>query len=312
MDLLKFYLKTWMAVALAVTTVLLAERSFAYSTPSHTFKSGSNELSVHTLVRYQSSEPVVLIGGGPGFTAWNLEPIQFSLFTKGYTSSLMDVAGMGENRSIQHTHWMQGWTEDFLSLIRSQSKPVTLIGHSWGSLMALHLTRTAPELIKKVILINPVDPELKSLDGIFDVIDARWQTHSEKKDVWDNAQLEPASDDEAKLNIIRRTVPAYFHDFKRGQRYAKMFKAKDIDPAINSQAWDEYRDNPIQKNDLANFSGSLHMIACQQDPLMPASSQGLNEYFPNIQSTLLDSCGHFPWVENPKAFEQSLLLHLKH
>jgi pimeloyl-ACP methyl ester carboxylesterase len=41
-------------------------------------------------------------------------------------------------------------------LIEAQGEPVHLVGHSYGGAVALHLARTSPALVRKLVLIEPV------------------------------------------------------------------------------------------------------------------------------------------------------------
>lgn len=257
---------------------------------------------------------VLLLGGGPGFSSWNLEPIQKQIAQMGWPTLLMDMVGIGENDHWQPNPVITTWIQQIHQVLRhatASSDSVVLVGHSWGALMAMLYQRAHPERIVKVILLNPVDPGKQAMQNLTAEIDQR--NRQEQKKPWDDdaawEQKTQVGMDEVEaitLKQITQVLPTYFMDYQKGQAYAKQFSVDDFDIDLNIQAWKEYDQNPIRYHDLQQAASDYYFLECKQDYLMPYN---LNAMQPNMtfQSLdLMDQCGHFPWIEQPAAFYQHL------
>lgn len=268
---------------------------------------------------------VFILGGGPGFSSWNLEPVQASIADLGHPTYLMDMLGIGENRSQKpvqqpiHTSSQQpvrlldSWIKQIAQLktATSPDRPVILVAHSWGALMAMLYTRQYPESVEKIILLNPVDPQKKAMAQLTDEIHER--NNREIKAQWDNEQawenvteFNEADLETVTLRQIQQVLPTYFLDYEQGKRYANQFTIKDFNIDLNIQAWKEYDETPILFSEINKWQKPLHFLECKQDYLMPYN---LNAMQPNINLTsvdLIDQCGHFPWIEQPNIFNRLL------
>lgn len=260
---------------------------------------------------------VFILGGGPGFSSWNLEPVQQTLADLGHKTYLMDMLGIGENRNQKPVQLLDSWVEQIAQLksTTSPNKPVILVAHSWGALMAMLYTRQHPEDVAKIILLNPVDPLKQAMAQLTDdihkrnshEINAQWDDESAWENVTDfnEADLEAVT-----LRQIQQVLPTYFLDYQQGREYAEQFTIKDFNIDLNIQAWKEYDAQPILFSEINSWQKPLHFIECKQDYLMP---HNLNAMQPNINLTsvdVIDQCGHFPWIEQPDTFRRTLSSYL--
>jgi pimeloyl-ACP methyl ester carboxylesterase len=253
---------------------------------------------------------VLILSGGPGFTAWNLLPLQQRMAQR-HRTLLFDMRGMGDQASLPLTQGrlLDQWIQDIEAVrIEKKIERWTLVGHSWGGLMALLYAKSYPERVSKLLLLNPVDPEKKGLVDILDRINERQAQF--KPDAWD-AEFEgkdstmkgfQATDESVRLYQIRHVLPTYFVDMAQGEAYAAQFTAQDFSPEINSRIWQEYDAQPFSKDDARRLTQPIIFADCDQDLLMPENQQGLKSYFPSMKSKVFKQCAHFPWVEQPKAF----------
>lgn len=298
----------------------------AFTSPSQTLTTAHNETLVYHELKAanQLDKPkpaIILLGGGPGFSSWNLEPIQTLLHSFGHSTYLMDMRGIGENADLA-THRLQKtitqlWVEDIDSLIQqlpqtSSQKPI-LIGHSWGALMAMLYTQQYPDHVSQLLLLNPVDPEKHAMRDLTENIhqknlQAQQITWDDEK-AWNNEVSELASELQAREiteRQITQVLPTYFYDYQQGQSYAKMFNHTDFDIELNVQAWKAYDANPITYEQIRNWHLPVDFLDCRQDSLMPENLQALENNQVLRKIIVLDKCSHFPWVEQPKAFEQAI------
>ncbi len=252
-------------------------------------------------VRCQGAgEPVYLIGGGPAFTTWNLEPIQGHL-RKHYRVCRWDMRGVGDNAGLTlppDKPALSVWLADMAAVLPPE--PVLLWGHSWGALQSLLFARQFPQRVRGLILSNPVDPALKSLEGI----ERKRYRHPELDSL---LSLDDMDTPKERRFAFREKIASYFLDGNQGWAYSAGFDSNDTNNALNVRIWDEYRQAPITDADMSCLTPKLaQLIFCRRDVLMP---ENLAEYVrtaPSAKRHVLSDCAHFPWEENPTAFYTSL------
>ena len=296
----------WITLLLA----LLVFNAWAggYSSPTSSYISDNQRLSYHALGN--GAHTVLILGGGPGFSSWNLTPLQQHL-SQNYRVLLMDMRGIGENRdaNYQIDQLLAQWVDDIEALRRyEQAGQFILVGHSWGALMAQVYARHHPTRIARLVLLNPVDPDLQALRPLIDRIDQRLRQAGlvDQTDPWDIPLTQDATD--LAQQQLNRVVPTYFFDIEQGKAYAKQFTPNDLSLEINHAIWPQYRQNPIQANELQTLAKrrAIELITCREDLLMPQALQGYQTLLPNISYQNLTDCAHFPWEEVPHAFYPAL------
>jgi len=261
---------------------------------------------------------VFILGGGPGFSSWNLEPIQLKIADMGHSVYLMDMLGIGENQAQKPTNLLEAWTAQIAQLKNhvANDTPVILLSHSWGALMAMLYTRAYPDDVEKIILLNPVDPHKKAMAHLTDEIHARnsQETNAQWDDesAWEHTtEFNEADLQTVTLRQIQQVLPTYFLDYEQGQTYAAQFTINDFNIDLNIQAWKEYDAKPVLFSEINAWQKPLHFLECKQDYLMPYNLDAMQ---PNINLSsvdIIDQCGHFPWIEQPERFYQTLQQYLK-
>ncbi len=244
---------------------------------------------------------VYLIGGGPAFTTWNLQPIQKRLRSH-YRVCRWDMRGVGDNAGSAfkpQVSVLSQWIRDMQDVLPQE--PVILWGHSWGALQILLFAEKSPERVRKLILSNPVDPALRSLE------------HIERKrfnhpDTGTGLELDDMGTPVEKRHNLQSKIASYFVDADRGWEYAAGFTQADANGALNIRIWDEYRSTPLSDADVRQLSGKIGgIIYCQSDVLQPENLAEYRRLLHNVRHHVLTGCGHFPWEENPEDYYRVLL-----
>lgn len=303
----------------------------AFTTPVQTLINGQGEtLSYHQLKADSpaAKPPIILLGGGPGFSSWNLEPIQKLLQTLGHDTYLMDMRGIGENSNLpnrtENSSVTELWVEDIYNLVEhintsnsANSKPV-LVGHSWGALMAMLYTRKYPDKVTQLLLLNPVDPEKNAMRDLTENIHQKNQqlnnTDWDDESAWDNEVSNLSSEEQARKITelqITQVLPTYFYDYQQGQDYAKLFDHRDFNIDLNVNAWKAYDVNPVTYDQIRGWNLPIDFLDCRQDTLMPENLHALETNQVLRKVMVLDKCSHFPWIEQPEAFKDSMKYLLK-
>lgn len=268
----------------------------------------ANSFAVANLkVNCEGQGPAIyLIGGGPAFSTWNLQPIQKPLADT-YRVCRWDMRGVGDNadlKIVSDSSVLSQWLEDMNDVITNE--PVLLWGHSWGALQVLLFAKNFPQLDLKLILSNPVDPKLLSMDQI----DNKLFQHPE---IDHKLTLDEIGTDEEKLHNFRSKIASYFKDGKQGWEYALQFSPEDSNNELNVRIWKEYRNSPLSDIDIKSLSKKIFgVIYCRDDVLQPESQREYQRLIPEDKHHVIRNCGHFPWEENPEDYFKVLMNQLQH
>lgn len=178
---------------LPIALILLAHCCFA--TAAADFK-----------VHCQGQGPrVYLIGGGPAFSSWHLQPLQNKLSTR-YEVCRWDMRGVGEHAGLPlspRVPALSQWLQDMQDIL--PRRPVILWGHSWGALQVLLFAKEHPERVSGLVLSNPVDPALRSLEHI----EQKRFSHPELDS---QLRLEDMDTPAEERHNLRRKIASYFID----------------------------------------------------------------------------------------------------
>lgn len=239
---------------------------------------------------------VYLIGGGPAFTTWNLEPVQRRLSAH-YAVCRWDMRGVGDNAGLAldpEVSALSQWISDMHDVL--PQRPVVLWGHSWGALQTLLFAKAYPARVSSLVLSNPVDPALRSLENIE-------QKRFNHPDVDNRLELEDMGTPAEELHNLRSKIASYFADAGQGWEYASAFTQRDANNSLNVRIWDEYRDTPITDSVVRRLTGKISgLVFCQDDVLQPESLIEYRRLLPANKHHVLTGCAHFPWEENPNDY----------
>lgn len=123
---------------------------------------------VHVWTYGKNNLPKIVVVHGYRGTHHGLERIIEQL--PGYQFIVPDLPGFGESSPMTEApHTIDGYANMIAELINQLSlSPTILIGHSMGSIIAGRLAASKPDIISKLILINPIAKNpLKGLSGLF-------------------------------------------------------------------------------------------------------------------------------------------------
>jgi len=255
-------------------------------------------IKVHCLGQ---GKTIFLVGGGPAFSTWNLEPIQKKL-SGNYKVCRWDMRGVGDNTDLMiqtEVSVLEQWLQDMQNVLPQE--PVLLWGHSWGALQALLFAEMNPGRVYKLILSNPVDPDLRSLENIEQ---KRFNHHINDS----NLELDHIGTDVEQKYNFKSKIASYFVDAKQGWEYASKFNLKDSNSRLNIQIWDEYKMAPLKETSIKQLEAMIGgLIYCQHDVLQPENLSEYRRLLKKSKHYILNGCGHFPWVENPDDYYDVLL-----
>lgn len=281
------------------------------------YRSSTNNLSWQTNPRLLSSASrrcqngasYIAEGGGPpvvmihgiGASLYDWASLSPTLAQNGYASYALDLLGHGDSykppspgdynitRVYEH---LSDWI-DSLQL----REPVTLVGHSLGGYLSLHLALQRPDQVRKLVLVNP----LFSLSQLSPVL--RWATRNPR--LGERAtRVAPAWlihallgwDPDAGRNFtseIRRQIAI---DYKRASPHF-VYITQDI---------------PDLSPHLSQVAQNTLLVWGERDmTLSPRSFPALAQSLPHAQAKSVPGCGHQPHIGKPEVVNRWILDFMK-
>lgn len=254
---------------------------------------------------FGKGDPIIVIHGGPGLSQDYLLP-QMARLAKDHLVIFYDQRGCGRSTGEINADTMQIkiFLNDLEAIKKSFGfKKVTILGHSWGGLLAMQYANGYPESIHKLILLNSVP--------------ASSEEHAQFGQEWIK-RMAPYQDE---LKAIKETPqfvngdPATVEKYNRivFRQYCCNPKNADFLNLCMSQkaAVDGAKVLALFKQNFFsktyNFYYQLKQINIPTliihgdcDPVPPSSAQNIHESIKGSKYILIKDCGHFPYVEAPE------------
>ena len=251
---------------------------------------------------------MVVLHGGPGAHHDYLLP-QLLCLARRRRALFYDQRGGGRSKTDDRTPITWGThVADCTAVIGELApSPLTLVGYSWGALLALLYAiesaggRAGP-LPRRLVLINPA-PVSRAYRATFEAEMAARQKHPRIAGL--RAELETsglrAQDPVAyQQRIFELSVAGYFADPER---------ARDLTPfrvtgRVQQSTWESLGDFDLLPA-LRTLRIPTLVVHGRQDPIPLASAAAIAEAL-GARHRWLDDCGHVPYVEQPVALAAAI------
>jgi proline iminopeptidase len=248
--------------------------------------------------------PLVVLHGGPGAEHDYLLPQMLTLADHGRDLLFYDQRGGGRSRTDDRTPitW-QTQVGDLAAVIAELGvSPLTLIGYSWGALLAMlygieaAAHRLAP-MVTRLVLIDPAP------------VTRAWRVQFEAE--FNRRQSGPgirAMRDELTASGLRERDPARYRqrafELSVAGYFADPDRARDLTPfrvvgRVQQSTWDSLDDFDLPRPGLLDSIRVPALITHgRQDPIPLESSQAAAKAL-DARLVILEDCGHVPYVEQP-------------
>lgn len=255
----------------------------------------------------------LVLHGGPGAHHDYLLPQMLRLGSApdGRPRDLLfyDQRGGGRSRSDdREKEGYLGWQTHVADLDRVISEldfaPVTIVGYSWGGLLALLYAREsvagrAAGAASRLILIDPA-PITRRFRMQFEEEFARRQAGPE---------VQRLREELATSGLRDRDLDAYRHrsfELSVAGYFANPRAAMDLTPfrvtgRVQQAVWESLGDyDLLADRDFKRISTPMLIVHGKQDPIPVASSEACASAL-HASLVVIDQCGHVPYVEQPDA-----------
>jgi proline iminopeptidase len=259
------------------------------------------------------ARPLLLLHGGPGAHHDYLLPqmLQLAKSPDGETRELLFYDQRGGGRSRSESRDREGdvtWERQVADLERVIAElhpaPLTLVGYSWGGLLALLYAREAAAgrvqpAPARIVLIDPAP------------LARKWRERFEREFARRQAgpEVQTLREELARSGLRERDMVAYRHrafELSVAGYFADPRAARDLTPfrvtgRVQQSVWESLGDYDLLADpDFQRIDAPILIVHGRQDPIPLRSSE---ECASALHATLvvIDRCGHVPYVEQPDA-----------
>lgn len=260
---------------------------------------------------FGEGEPVLLLTGGPGFPGELLEPVARMIAKKG-RAILPDPRGTGGSMpDTDEAITLNATLGDFEALRQELGlKQWTVLGCSWGGMLALDYAARHPGSLKALVLLDSGGTSWASFWRPFrDNITCRMTAEERAgRKFWAQAEIYAKDPLRAEVERLRCILPAYFFDrSKAWPLIAGLQAGKEHFNPATFRLNDEFdqgeadRIEALQKTEIPAL-----IVHGHQDPIPESVALENQRLLRRSRLVWLDSCGHLAWLEQPEALEKAL------
>ena len=243
---------------------------------------------------------IIALHGGPGASHDYLRP-QFDLLARGRTILYYDQRGGGRSQVPRDVPL--GWHEHVADLAAIASAPlhppVTLLGFSWGGLLALLFAIEHPELVGRLALVAPA--------GTHAAVRARFEQNlaerqaapevAEARGALSRSGLRERDPDAFWRRAFELSVAGYFRDPGRAHSLTPFRVAARAQRAV----WESLAGMDLRPS-LPGIVAQTLVLHGRFDPVPLESSETLAALMPHARLVVFEDSGHALYAEETARF----------
>jgi proline iminopeptidase len=280
--------------------LLIAVMTFSYGVvyaQSDYFIVGKDGTRIH-IQEFGKGEPVIFLAGGPGMNAVYMQPV-WQRLSKNFRCVILNQRGTDSSllaKIDSASLSIDNYVNDIEALRKHlQLKKITVLGHSWGGMLAMVYLAKEPDRVEKMILLDSGGPDT-SFAKVFDTNLNKNLTKEDKDEI---KRL-----DSLGLSTARGEWPGYFYDRKRAL-------ATQGDIPLKKGVLEHHEVFPFTSANYFAFSDSMKsalkkskvpvfLIQGREDPMGESTAMDIKKVLPQTSIHFIEKCGHLPWLENEK------------
>lgn len=266
---------------------------------------------------FGKGEPLVVLHGGPGLSHDYFLPQLIKLAEKNLVI-FYDQRGSGRslNTKIDEEYINSDqFVEDLETLRQSLGlEKFILMGHSWGGMLAMQYATKYPDNLSGLILLNSSPANFKGQKAFIDEFAKR------TKDILDDIKPLFAFEDFKKLNatqiteVYRQLFSVYCDDPEKSQKLNLNFNGASAQSGfkvmeeMSKTSWLHPSIDVIPK--LKDIKVPTLILHGKQDIVPLWTAEDIKNAISDSDLVILDHCGHFPFIEQPTLFFETITLFL--
>ena len=263
--------------------------------------------------------PMIVLHGGPDFDISYLLPEMDRLSDK-FHLIYYDQRGRGRSADSVKPEDVSLESEMAdLDQVREHFHldKVILLGHSWGTVLALEYALRHPEHVSRLVLMDPAPASVADMDRFRKERVDRWPVLMELKKAIADTKAYNEADPEAVVAYYRvHFKPA----FARSEDYEKLIlrmqarfieqgregilKSRAVEGRLMSETWASPNGYDLQPK-LKGLNMPTLVITGDHD-FFPFAAEDIAQAIPGAHLVTLKDCGHFPYLECPTRLREQI------
>jgi proline iminopeptidase len=242
---------------------------------------------------------VVALHGGPGASHDYLRP-QFDLLARGRTLLYYDQRGGGASDVPRQVPL--GWREhvaDLAAIAATLPEPVTLLGFSWGGLLALLFALEHPDLVARLALVGPAGTNAADREQFERTLAARQAAPeiAAARAALSRSGLRERDPDTFWRRAFELSVAGYFRDPSRARDLTPFRVAARAQRAV----WDSLAGMDLRPR-LPEIGAETLVLHGRYDPVPLEASETLAARMPRARLVVFEDSGHALYAEETARF----------
>jgi pimeloyl-ACP methyl ester carboxylesterase len=248
--------------------------------------------------------PVLLLHGGPGMTFTYLDSLADELLD-GYQVAAYQQRGL-EPSTLDGPFDVATQVVDVAAVLDALGwERATVVGHSWGGHLAMHVAVALTDRLDGVLCIDPLggvgDGGSALFEkAMFDRLPADVRDRAQQRD--ERAMAGEGTVDEA-LESLRLVWPAYFAEWDRATEMPPMRMSLEG----YSGTWESLKQElPKLEAALPSVTTQVGFVVGAASPMAVSASTDSAALIPGAWTQVIEAAGHFPWLEKPGCVRAAL------
>ncbi|MEP7167903.1 MAG: alpha/beta fold hydrolase [Bacteroidota bacterium] len=258
---------------------------------------------------FGSGKPLLIINGGPGMNSDGFENLAIKL-SENYQAILYDQRGTGKSKlnlldtSTITIKLMVGDIESLRKHLKIEKW--SILGHSFGGMLASYYATQHPEKIDKIILSSSGGIDLVLLNYVQASINSKLSKNDlDSVNYWTKKINDGDTSHYAKLERGKHLAPAYVIDKKYLPVIAERLTQGNT--TINQLIWSDLQKINFDCSEkLKTFNKPVLIIQGKQDIIKPEIAEKAHKVLVNSKVIFVEHSIHYAWLDNPEVYFKEL------
>lgn len=249
--------------------------------------------------------PVVLLHGGPGMSVSYLDSLADEL-VDGYEVAAYQQRGL-EPSTLDGPFDVATHVADVAGVLDALGwDRATVVGHSWGGHLAMHVAVALQERLDSVLCIDPLGGVGDGGEKLFEAeIFARTpEDVREKAAALDARAMAGEGTLDDAIEGLRLVWPAYFADWDAAPPYPADLRLSLAGYAGTFESL--HQELPRLSASLPSITTEVGFVIGGASPMPATASTDAEAVIPGAWSVVVEDTGHFPWMEKPGCVRAAL------
>lgn len=264
---------------------------------------------------FGSGKPILIINGGPGMNCEGFGYVADEISKFGYQTIIYDQRGTGKStvKSIDSNNISMDLMVEDMENLRKHLKiqKWTILGHSFGGIMATYYASKHPETIAKLVFSSSGGVTM----GFTRYAQSRIQNNmsATQRDSVAYFERKIAAGDttlETRKKRAKYLANAYVFDKSKAPAIAE--RLIQVNFEVNQIVFQNLMNMTFDcSKDFINFKAPVLILQGENDIISMETAQEIKTAFPNSQLVGLKNCGHYGWLDAKDTYFRTLQHFLK-